>query len=285
VWEGGIITHFLYPRSPKGGILFYLCPSVRPILPSVQDIFLSNCWWQKSDIWSQASYRYTILWVAFLDSSDSYFLFADFVDFYTHWTYMLIFRRIFLSNFWWQKSDFWSQASYRYPISCEAFLDSSDSYFLFADFVDFYTHWTYMHIFRRIFLSNYWWQGSDIWSQASYRYAILWEAFLDPSDSYFLFADFVDFYTHWTYMHIFRHIFLSYYWWQRSNIWSQASYRYPILWEAFFDPSDSYFLFAEERGYHRWALAHSSSCFFIYHIERMIQINHCSCLKSLITEN
>jgi hypothetical protein len=47
-----------------------------------------------------------------------------------------------------------------------------------------------------------------------HRYAILWEAFLDPSDSYFLFADLVDFYTHWTYM----------------------------------------------RGYHKWALAHSSSC-------------------------
>jgi hypothetical protein len=68
----------------EGGILFYLCPSI-------QDIFLSNGWWQKSDIWSQASYRYTILWVAFLDPSDSYFLFADFVEFYTHWTYMLIF--------------------------------------------------------------------------------------------------------------------------------------------------------------------------------------------------
>jgi hypothetical protein len=27
-----------------------------------------------------------------------------------------------------------------------------------------------------------------------------WEAFLDPSDSYFLFADFVDFYTHLTYI-------------------------------------------------------------------------------------
>jgi hypothetical protein len=40
--------------------------------------------------------------------------------------------------------------------------------------------------FRCIFLSNYWWQESDIWSQASYRYAILWVAFLDPSDSYFL---------------------------------------------------------------------------------------------------
>jgi hypothetical protein len=63
----------LYPRSPKGegGILFYLCPSVQDIF---RRIFLSNCWWQKSDIWSQASYRYTILWVVFLDPSDSYFL-------------------------------------------------------------------------------------------------------------------------------------------------------------------------------------------------------------------
>jgi hypothetical protein len=117
----------------------------------------------------------------------------------------------------------------------------------------------YMHIFHHIFLSNYWWQESDIWSQASYRYAILWEAFLDPSDSYFLFADLVGFYTHWTYMHIFSHTFLSNYWWQRSDIWSQASYRYPISWKA----SDSYFLFAEERGYHKWALAHSSSCWFL----------------------
>jgi hypothetical protein len=64
---------------PPGGILF------NSVLPSVQDIFrrifLSNCWWQKSNIWSQASYRYTILWVAFLDPSDSYFLFADLVGF------------------------------------------------------------------------------------------------------------------------------------------------------------------------------------------------------------
>ena len=113
---------------------------------------------------------------------------------------------------------------------------------------------------RRIFLSNCWWQKSDIWSKASYRYTILWVAFLDPSDSYFLFADLVGFYTHWTYIHIFRHIFLSNYWWQKSDIWSPASYRYPISWAAFFDPSDSYFLFVEERGYHKWALAHSSSC-------------------------
>ena len=128
-----------------------ICPSFRlSFRPSVQDIFrrifLSNCWWQKSDIWSQASYRYTILWVAFLDPSDSYLLFADLVGFYTHWTYMHIFRHIFLSNYWWQKSDIWLQASYRYPISWEAVLDPSDSYFLFADFVDFYKHLTYICI-------------------------------------------------------------------------------------------------------------------------------------------
>jgi hypothetical protein len=99
----------------------------------------------------------------------------------------------------------------------------------------------YGDIFRRIFLSNCWWQKSDIWSQASYRYTILWEVFLDPSDSYFLFADLVGFYAHWTYMYIFRHFFLSNYWWQRSDIWSQASYRYPISCEALLDPSDSYF--------------------------------------------
>ena len=133
-----------------------------------------------------------------------------------------IVHRILLSNCWWQKSDI---RYIRYPISWQAFFDLSDSYFLFADLVGFYTHWTYMHIFCQIFFSDYWWQKSDMWSQASYRYPILWEAFLDPSDSYFLFADFVDFYTHWTYMHIFRCIFLSNYWWQKSDIWSQASYR------------------------------------------------------------
>jgi hypothetical protein len=58
-----------------------------------------------------ASYRYTISWEAFLDLSDSYFLFADFVDFSTHWTYMLIFRRIFLSNYWWMFNVYRNQLS------------------------------------------------------------------------------------------------------------------------------------------------------------------------------
>jgi hypothetical protein len=85
---------FLYTRSPGGGVYCFTS-----VLPSVQDIFrrifLSNYWWHKSDIWSQASYRYVILWVAFLDPPDSYFLFADLVGFYTHWTYMLIFVAFF----------------------------------------------------------------------------------------------------------------------------------------------------------------------------------------------
>jgi hypothetical protein len=112
-----------YTPAPRRGRGYTVLPLF--VLPSVQDIssriFLSNCWWQKSDIWSQASYRYTILWVAFLDPSNFYLLFADLVGCYTHWTYMHIFRHIFLSNYWWQKSDIWSQASYRYPISWEAF--------------------------------------------------------------------------------------------------------------------------------------------------------------------
>ena len=139
----------LYPRSPKGegGILFYLCPSVRP-----SKIFFVAFFSVTVDgrnlIFGHKHHMYTILWVAFLDPSDSYFLFADLlVGLNTHWTYM----HIFLSNYWWQKSDIWSQASYRYPILWEAFLDPSDSYFLFADLVGFYTHWTYMHHFSSHF--------------------------------------------------------------------------------------------------------------------------------------
>ena len=133
------ISFIIIPPLPKGGGGYTVLPL--SILPSVQDLF-------------RRIFSVTVDGRN-LDPSDSYFLFADLVGFYTHWTYMHIFRHIFLSNYWWQKSDIWSQASNRYPISWEAFLDPSDSYFLFADFVDFYTHWTYMLIFRRIFLSNY----------------------------------------------------------------------------------------------------------------------------------
>jgi hypothetical protein len=119
---------------------------------------------------------------------------------------------------------------------------------------------------------------------ASYRYAILWEVFLDPSDSYFLFADLVGFYTHWTCICTFFVTFFSaprygvpiWSLWpnirslpsivaeknvtKNVHICSMCIETNYISWEALCDPSDSYFLFAEERGYHRWALAHSSSC-------------------------
>ena len=136
-----VLLCFIIPPLPGGGgvytviplsVCLSVCLSVRPsVLLSVQNIFcrifLSNYRWQKSDIWPQASYRYAIMWVAFLDPSDSYFLFADFVDFYTHLTHMFIFRRIFLSNYRWQKSYISSQSSYRYAIFWELFLDPSDS--------------------------------------------------------------------------------------------------------------------------------------------------------------
>ena len=82
---------------------------------------------------------------------------------------------------------------------------------------------------------------------------ILWVAFLDPSDSYFLFADLVVFYAHFS-SHFSQQLLMAEIWYLVTSF---------ISWEAFFDPSDSYFLFAEERGYHKWALAHSSSCLFM----------------------
>jgi hypothetical protein len=101
IWSLWPNIRSIIPPLPEGGGGYTVLPL--SVCPSVQDIFrlifLSNCWWQKYDIWSQASYRYTILWVAFLDPPDSYFLFADLVGFYTYWTYMHIFRHIFLSNY------------------------------------------------------------------------------------------------------------------------------------------------------------------------------------------
>jgi hypothetical protein len=133
-----------------------VCLSFRPSQDIFRHIFLSNYWWQKSDIWSQALYRYVILWEAFLDLSDSYFLFADLVGFYTHCRieHICTFFITFFSTVIDGRNLIFRHKLHiqcRYPISWEAFLDPSDSYFLFADFVDFYTHWTYMLIFRLIF--------------------------------------------------------------------------------------------------------------------------------------
>jgi hypothetical protein len=140
-------SRVIIPPLPEGGGGYTVLPlSFRPSKIFFVAFFSVTVDGRNLIFLSQASYRYTILWVAILDPSDSYFLFADLVGFYTHWTYMLIFRCIFLSNYWCKISDILSQASYRYPILWEAFLDPSDSYFLFVDFVDFYTHLTYICI-------------------------------------------------------------------------------------------------------------------------------------------
>ena len=172
---------------------------------------------------------------------------------------MLIFRRIFLSNYWWQESDIWSQASYMYAILWEAFVDPSDSYFLFAVLVGFihieHICTLFVTFFSATIDDTNLIFGHKLHIGTPYRGKHFWTHQIPTSCLPTLLI-----FIHIEHMLIFRGIFLNKYWWQRSDIWSQASYRYPILWEAFFDPSDSYFLFAVERGFHKWALAHSSSC-------------------------
>ena len=62
------ILDLIIPPLPEGGggILFYLCPSVRP-----SKIFF-------------VTFSQQLLMATFLEPSDSYFLFADLVGFYPH---------------------------------------------------------------------------------------------------------------------------------------------------------------------------------------------------------
>jgi hypothetical protein len=220
-------------------------------------IFLSNYWWQRSDIWSQALYRYPISWEAFLDPSDSYLNSIPPSTFGERgYNNSILTIYPIHTEFWWHhilinfiRSDIWSQALYRYPISWEAFLDPSDSYFLFVDFVDFYTHLSYIYLYMHIF-------PNSCWGKCDKKLAYIFNVYknqqsrqtgsrnlMGPKTLPTIWGTYMKLVT----MHIFRRIFLSNYWWQESDIWSQASYRYAILWEAFLDPSNSYFLFAETK--------------------------------------
>jgi hypothetical protein len=130
-------------------------------------------------------------------------------------------------------------------------------------------------IFRRIFLSNYWWQKSDIWSQASYWYAILWEAFLDPSDSYFLFADYWFLYTLKIYAnfssHFSQQLLMAELWYLVTifilvcnivgSVFGSIRFLLPVCRLGFYTRW-TYML-----GYHKWALAHSSSCLTLLHLK------------------
>jgi hypothetical protein len=103
-----------------------------------------------------------------------------------------------------------------------------------------------MLIFRHIFLSIYWWQRSDIWSQASYRYSKLLRKM-------------------WRNMCIYN-FFLNVYKNQQSR---QTGSRNPIgsktlptIWGTYMKIVTKYQISAINMwGYHKWALAHSSSCY------------------------
>jgi hypothetical protein len=90
--------------------------------------------------------------------------------------------------------------SNRYPFLWEAFFDPSDSYFLFADLVGFYTHLTF-NVYKNQLSRQ---TGSrnlmgpqtllTIWHTymklvTKYQISATWGTFLDPSDSYCLFAN------------------------------------------------------------------------------------------------
>ena len=68
IFEWKRICVGFYTLAPRRGRGVYCFTFVRP---SIQDIFrrifLSNCWWQKSDIWSQASYTFHFKY--FIDKS------------------------------------------------------------------------------------------------------------------------------------------------------------------------------------------------------------------------
>ena len=104
-----------------------------------------------------------------------------------------IFCHIILSNYLTQSTDILQEALYSYHVSWYAFSDSSDIYFLFTKNLEFFIYSTHIHFFRNIILSNYWWQATDILHEALYRYGVLWDAFSDSSDIYFLFAENLEF--------------------------------------------------------------------------------------------
>jgi hypothetical protein len=219
-------------------------------------IFLSNYWWQKSDIWSQASYRYPISWEAFLDPVQKRFPQYG-IPIWSLWPSIrflssIVAEKNATKNVYIQmyvKCDklhigtpyrgkrFWT---HQIPTSClpNLLIFIHIEHTCICSFFVAFSSATYKCMLNVYKNQQNLQTGSRNLMGPKRLPTISWEAFLDPSDSYFLFAKFGDFYTHWTYMYmlIFRRIFLSNYWWQKSDIWSQASYRYPISWEAFLDP-------------------------------------------------
>jgi hypothetical protein len=169
-------------------------------------IFLINCWWQNSSRWD-----------IFLNNTSI---------FQQHILFSITNHMGCILLYLWKQDELWANAHLWYNVYKNQPSRQTGSRNLMGPITLPMIWGTYMKLVTKTIDDRNLIFGHKL----HIRYAILSEAFLDPSDSYFLFADLVGFYTHWTYMHIFRHIFLSNYWWQNSDIWSQASYRYPISW-------------------------------------------------------
>ena len=75
----------LYPHSTGGGGGGYCFFSVRPsVRPKIFFVALFSATIDGRNLIFGHKFFFAILWEAFLDPSDSYFLFADLVGFYTH---------------------------------------------------------------------------------------------------------------------------------------------------------------------------------------------------------
>jgi hypothetical protein len=97
--------------------------------------------------------------------SDSYFLFADFV---------VTKYQISAINSCWEKCD--EICAYMFNVYRNQLSRQTGSRNLTGPKMLPTIWYTYMKLVTK-YQSSYWWQKSDIWSQASYRYPISWEAF------------------------------------------------------------------------------------------------------------
>ena len=145
---------FLYPRSPEGEILFYLCPSFH--LSKIFFIaFFSATIDGRNLIFGHklhigTPYCGKRFWTHQIPTSCLPTLLI-----FIHIQHICSFFVAFFSVTIDGKNLIFGHKLHiiRYPISWEAFLNPSDSYFLFADF-GFYTHWTYMQGYHKWALTH-----------------------------------------------------------------------------------------------------------------------------------
>jgi hypothetical protein len=169
-------------RFPRYGVpiwslwpnIRFLCPSV---LPSVQDIFLrtflGNCWWQKFDIWSQSSYRYTMLWVVFLELRKmrrKMCIYKCMLNVYKNQQN----RQTGCRNLMGPKTlpTIWGTYMKLNCLGIRMIIPPLPEGGILFDLCPSVLP-SVQDIFRRIFLSNCWWQKSDIWIWYTWK---VWEA-------------------------------------------------------------------------------------------------------------